>query len=63
MDVSAVFTLQEMIVKMQTNKIKVALILKERHAKKVKNLIDAKILKSVKICTSLGECNLSQNPI
>jgi SulP family sulfate permease len=59
MDVSAIFTLQEMILKMQASKIKVALILKNRHTIKVKNLIDEETLKDVKICSSLSECDLS----
>jgi SulP family sulfate permease len=58
MDVSAVFTLHEMILKMQENNIRVALILKNRHIEKIKNLIDSETLKKVNICQSLPECRL-----
>jgi SulP family sulfate permease len=58
MDVSAIFNLHEMILKMQANEIRVALILKARHAKKVRNLIDKETLENVKICKSIEDCNL-----
>jgi len=55
MDVSAVFVLQEMIMKMLDNNIKVTLILKKRHIKKIKNLIGSEILKNVNLCESLSK--------
>ncbi len=58
MDVSAVFILHEMILKMQDNTIKVALILKEKHIRKVRKLIDNDTLKDVIICQSLSECTI-----
>ncbi len=56
MDVSAVFILHEMILKMQDNNIKVALILKPKHIQKIEKLIDKETLKNVMICQSLSDC-------
>ncbi len=56
MDVTAVFTLQEILQKIQANNIKTALILKPRHMKKIKNLIDKETLKHVSLCSSVKEC-------
>ena len=58
MDVTALFTLQETIVKLKDKSINVSLILRARHETKVKNLIDTDTLQSVKICNSLDDCNL-----
>ena len=56
MDVTAVFTLQEILVKIQDHNIKTALILKPRHMTKINNLIDKDTLVKVTICTSIDEC-------
>jgi len=61
MDVTAVFTLQEIITKIKDNKIKIALILKPRHEKKVKDLIDKQTLKDVMICQTVKDCPLYQS--
>ena len=61
MDVTAVFTLQETLVKLKDKSIKLSLILKPRHEIKVKNLIDADTLQSVNICNSLEDCNLKKS--
>jgi SulP family sulfate permease len=60
MDVTAVFTLQEIITQLKDKKIKVSLILKPRHETKIKNLINKDSLRSVSICNQLADCNLKQ---
>jgi SulP family sulfate permease len=60
MDVTAVFTLQETLLKLQDNNIKTALVLKPRHMLKIKNLIDKETLKKVSLCSSVKECQFQK---
>ena len=61
MDVTAVFTLHEILLKIQDHNIKTVLILKPRHIKKINNLIDKETLAKVTICSSVDECKFNKN--
>ena len=55
MDISAVFTLHELVLKMRSQDIQVVLILKERHINKVNKLFDSMTLQNIQICSSLED--------
>ena len=60
MDVSAIFVLQETIVKMHINEIRVVIIAKPRHTCKIQNLIDENTLLKVQIYNSFSEFHNSK---
>lgn len=55
MDISAVFTLHELVLKMRSHDIQVVLILKERHVNKINKLFDSNTLSQITICSSLED--------
>ncbi len=59
MDVTAVFALQEIILKLKSQAISVSLILKKRHKIKVENIMDKDTLNKVTICKKMSECKLN----
>jgi len=54
-DISAIFTLEEMILKLQDLDIEVVLVLKHRHVRKINRIDKLKIFETVKIYNKLEE--------
>lgn len=54
-DISAIFALEEMILRLRKLDIKIALVLKANHITKIKNVDKVKVLEEVKFYTNLDE--------
>ncbi|RXK01107.1 sulfate permease [Arcobacter sp. CECT 8986] len=55
MDISAIFTLEELILKLKDLGVDISLVLKKRHIKKIEALDKANIFKDVTICEKVQE--------